>query len=417
MMAAEARREQRGNDAELHRERQQHRRRISASPGGEAGGAREPARDHHGAEGVEHVPPARGRGGAPEAEAADPGEQAREIAGMARGRVRQGRSAQEAEAGGDPREPGRKRHERGEAYRHAEANPLAIAHRALALAASLLLFAACSAVDALHAVTPDEGTRRIPGLRYAEGPRGTLDLYLPPGGGAGAPVLVFFHGGGWRTGAKEDYRFLGSAFAARGWVVAIPDYRLVPEVRWPAFAEDGAAAVAALPGLLARQGLPPPPALALAGHSAGAHTAAMLALDRRWLAARGMDPCRDIAALLGLAGPYAVFPTRARTVVAAFGEAPQPPEVAPIAHVSAAAPPAVLLTGSADALVAPRNSAELAAALARAGRPAELRVLEGVGHVEIVAAIAAPLRHVAPTLELAERGLRAALAAPPRACP
>jgi acetyl esterase/lipase len=289
--------------------------------------------------------------------------------------------------------------------------------RVAAALAAALAAASCAPVDALNAITPEEGTRRVAGLRYAEGPRGTLDLYLPPGGGAGAPLLVFLYGGAWRAGAKEDYRFLGSAFAARGWVVAIPDYRLVPEVRWPAFAEDAAAAVAALPGLLAAQGLPPPGAVVLAGHSAGAHTAAMLALEGRWLGAHGLSPCRDVAALLGLAGPYAIFPTAARTVVAAFGPAPQPEEVSPLAHVSPAAPPAVLISGSADAVVSPRNSAVLAEALARAGRPVELRLLEGVGHIELVAAIAAPLRHIAPTLEVAAAGLGDALAAPPRDCP
>jgi acetyl esterase/lipase len=289
--------------------------------------------------------------------------------------------------------------------------------RVAAVLAAALAAVSCAPVDALNAITPDEGTRRVAGLRYAEGPRGLLDLYLPPGGGAGAPLLVFLYGGGWRSGAKEDYRFLGTAFAARGWIVAIPDYRLAPEVRWPAFAEDAAAAVAALPALLAEEGLQPPRAVVLAGHSAGAHTAAMLALDGRWLGAHGLSPCRFVAALLGLAGPYAIFPTGARTVVAAFGPAPQPAEVSPLAHVSPAAPPAVLLTGSADTLVSPRNSVALAEALARAGRPVDLRVLDGVGHIEIVAAIAAPLRHTAPTLELADAGLRAALAAPPRDCP
>jgi len=288
---------------------------------------------------------------------------------------------------------------------------------ASATLAAAFAAAACAPVDALNALTPNEGVRRVAELRYAEGPRGRLDLYLPPGEvAADAPLLVFFHGGGWRSGAKEDYRFLGTAFAARGFLVAIPNYRLVPEVRWPAFAEDGAAAVAALPRLLAGQGLGASRPLVLAGHSAGAHTAAMLALDPRWLGAHGLSPCRDVAALLGLAGPYAIFPTGARMVVAAFGPAPQPAEVSPLAQVSAAAPPAVLIAGASDTLVSPRNSEALAEALARAGRPAALHLLPGVGHIDLIAAVAAPLRHTAPTLEVAVSALRAALAATPRAC-
>jgi acetyl esterase/lipase len=285
----------------------------------------------------------------------------------------------------------------------------------LAAAALLLATSACAPAETLNRLTPDEGTTRVADLAYAEGPAGTLDLYLPPGGAAvNAPVLVFFPGGGWRSAAKVDYRFLGSAFAARGWVVAIPDYRQVPEVTFPAFIEDGAAAVAALPGLLAAQGVRPGP-LVVAGHSAGAHTALMLALDPRWLAPHGLTPCRDVAAALGLAGPYAIFPTRARTVVAAFGPAPQPADAEPIFHAGPGAPPAVLFTGSADTLVSPRNSRALAEALTRAGARATLREFEGIGHLEIVGVIALPLRHVAPVLEEADAALRDAMAAP-RAC-
>lgn len=283
----------------------------------------------------------------------------------------------------------------------------------LAAAALLLAATACAPAETLNRLTPDEGTTRIAGLAYAEGPAGTLDLYFPPGGaGTDAPVLVFFPGGGWRSAAKEDYRFLGSAFAARGWVVAIPDYRQVPEVTFPAFIEDGAAAVAALPGLLAAQGVEKGP-LVLAGHSAGAHTALMLALDARFLAPHGLAPCRDVAAVLGLAGPYAIFPTRARTVVAAFGPTPQPAEAEPIAHVGPAAPPAVLFTGAADSVVSPRNSRALADALTRAGARATLKEFDGIGHLEIVGVIAVPLRHVAPVLDEADAALRAAITQPP----
>ena len=54
---------------------------------------------------------------------------------------------------------------------------------------------------------------------------------------------MFFYGGGWTSGERGDYGFVGRAFAARGFVTVIPDYRLVPEVRFPAFIEDGAQAV------------------------------------------------------------------------------------------------------------------------------------------------------------------------------
>lgn len=271
-------------------------------------------------------------------------------------------------------------------------------------------------MDALNAITPSEGAARIADIPYGERDRQRLDLYVPPAVGPGAPVLVFFYGGSWTSGDRGDYRFAGTAFAARGYITAIPDYRVHPDVTYPAFIEDGAAAVAALPAILAARGLPADGPLILAGHSAGAHIAMMLALDDRWLGARGLSPCRDVAAVLGLAGPYDFLPMTGRSVIAAFGEAANTAETQPITHAGRGDPPAVLLTGLADVTVLPRNTRALASALRAAGTPASVFTYDGVGHAALVAALAAPLRGTAPVLEDADAGLRQALAQPARAC-
>mgnify|MGYP006191682469 CR=1 FL=1 len=57
-------------------------------------------------------------------------------------------------------------------------------------------------------------------------------------------MVVFFYGGSWNSGSKDDYGFVGEALASRGIVVVIADYRLDPQVRYPAFLQDGAQAVA-----------------------------------------------------------------------------------------------------------------------------------------------------------------------------
>ena len=57
-------------------------------------------------------------------------------------------------------------------------------------------------------------------------------------------MVVFFYGGSWNHGERHDYRFVGEALAARGIVTVIPDYRLYPQVRYPDFLKDNAAAVA-----------------------------------------------------------------------------------------------------------------------------------------------------------------------------
>ncbi|MBD3784475.1 MAG: alpha/beta hydrolase fold domain-containing protein, partial [Micrococcales bacterium] len=70
-----------------------------------------------------------------------------------------------------------------------------------------------------------------------------MDVYAPSGQGP-FPTLVFFYGGGWNSGSRDLYGWAAQALAARGFVVFVPDYRLVPEVVFPVFVEDAAAATA-----------------------------------------------------------------------------------------------------------------------------------------------------------------------------
>ena len=169
------------------------------------------------------------------------------------------------------------------------------------------LLAGCSPLKSFNAVLPKDGGSRLVGrdLAFASGERGRLDLYAPKGTAAGAklPVIVFFYGGSWSSGDKDGYGFVGRALAAQGFLVAVPDYRLVPEVRFPGFVEDGAAAVKWVRANAARYG-GDPDRLVLAGHSAGAYNAAMLALDEKWL---GADRAA-VKGFAGLAGPYDFLP-------------------------------------------------------------------------------------------------------------
>ena len=120
---------------------------------------------------------------------------------------------------------------------------------------------------------------------------------------APAPVLVFFYGGGWTSGSKETYRFVGAALAARGVLVVIPDYRLYPAVRFPAFMNDAAAAVGWAHANAARFG-GDAHRLFLMGHSAGGQIAVLLALDPGYLQSVDLASGRDICGVIGLAAPY-----------------------------------------------------------------------------------------------------------------
>lgn len=269
---------------------------------------------------------------------------------------------------------------------------------AAALAAALLLLSVsgCAMRDrVLRLVTPSGGAETYESLRYMPGERGTLDVYAPLDA-ADAPVVVFFYGGSWQDGRKALYGFVGNALAARGIVAVVPDYRVYPEVRFPTFLEDGAKAVSWAKDNAAEFG-GDPDRLVVMGHSAGAHIAAMLALDGRWLAAEGIDPDRDVAALVGLSGPYDFLPLKRKDIIAVFGGANRP-ETQPVEFVTADAPPAFLAAGEDDTVVEPRNTTALAAALEDAGVPVRTKLYPSRGHVGTIAAFVGPLHFLAPSL-------------------
>lgn len=259
----------------------------------------------------------------------------------------------------------------------------------------MLLSAACSPLALFNGVVPkDGGAAKVGSVAYGAGPRRMLDVYAPTRGRGPWPVIVFFYGGSWSSGERQGYAFVGRALAARGFVVVVPDYRLVPEVTYPGFVEDGAAAVRWV-RTNARTYGGDRDRIVLAGHSAGAYIAAMLAVDGRWL-----GPERAaLRGLIGLAGPYDFAPFTAASSQAAFGAWPRPEETQPVTHADAGSPPALLLTGAEDTTVKPRNSDALAAALRRAGVAAEVRRYPGIGHIGILTAVARPLRGRAPVVD------------------
>ena len=268
--------------------------------------------------------------------------------------------------------------------------------------AGLTLWAAVAATSALtvfSALVPvDRGAVRVAqGEAYGPDPRQRLDVYRPAAGGAGLPVIVFCYGGAWNAGERALYDFAGRAFAAAGFLTIVFDYRLVPEARFPAFVEDTAAAIAWTSRHAAQFG-GEDGRIFLAGHSAGAYNVAMAALDERYLAAHGLTP-DVIGGVAALAGPFDFLPLDGPSTIAAFGQWPDLGETQPVNLVTPAAPPFLLITGSADRTVYPRNSERLAARLGEAGVAAQLMVLPGLGHSDVLTALARPLRWRAPVLE------------------
>lgn len=249
---------------------------------------------------------------------------------------------------------------------------------------------------AFNALVPkDSASERIASdVPYGEGPRRKLDVYAPKGTpGAKKPVIVFIYGGSWANGTREGYGFAGRALAAQGFVTFIPDYRLVPEIYFPGFLQDCAAAVKWVRANAARYG-GDPDRIVLIGHSAGAYNAAMIALDPRYL---GADR-KAIRGFAGLSGPYDFLPLDGPVPVRTFGQWPRLNETQPIHYASAESPPMLLLHGSADQTVWPKNSINLNRRLHEVGAQSELKIYPGLGHEGMATALAVPFRGRAPAL-------------------
>jgi acetyl esterase/lipase len=257
---------------------------------------------------------------------------------------------------------------------------------------------ALSVMDPFNLPTSmDAGTAKIgDGIAYADGLRHKLDIYGPEQRGAPAPVVFFIYGGGWNRGERSDYQFAGRALAARGFITVIADYRLVPEVRFPDFLYDSANALRWVQDNIANYG-GDPNRLFLAGHSAGAYNAVMLALDPSYRKEYGVTiPIRAVAAL---SGPYDFYPFEYSEVKEAFGYASSPEGTQPINLITSDAPPMYLASGTTDPIVRVQNTNHFAERLRAQGVWVTTKYYEGFGHMEPVIAMGALWRWRMPVLE------------------
>jgi acetyl esterase/lipase len=268
---------------------------------------------------------------------------------------------------------------------------------ALVAAAAAAFLAACSPLKVVDRLTPRDTYTADTGIAYGSEPRQQLDVYRPLASVAPAegkrPLIVFFYGGTWTTGERASFRFVGEALAASGAVVVIPDYRLSPQVSYPAFVRDSAKAMKWGLDNAARLGADPQRVYVM-GHSSGAYNAAMVALDPRWLGEVGASP-KQLAGWIGLAGPYDFLPMGDPDAQRAFDWPDTKPESQPIHHVSAAAPRTLLLAATKDTLVDPvRNTGQMARKLRAAGVDVTVQTFDNLSHVTLIGAVATPIRWI-----------------------
>lgn len=251
------------------------------------------------------------------------------------------------------------------------------------------LLSGCSPATLLNATVSRQGFTRETDIAYGSDPRQKLDPYRPDKPRPDGKSVIFFYGGSWDSGSKSDYLFVAQALASNGYPVVIPDYRLYPAVRFPAFVDDGARAVRWTADRVGTD------KVFVMGHSAGAHIALMLAANTPYLGAAGVDRTK-LGGAIGLAGPYDFLPLKSAKLIETFGGANNP-EIEAITFAKTPLPAALLIHGTADTTVYPRNSTNLAAAWRAAGAPVELRLYPDVGHVDVIAAFSGLLSGRAPT--------------------
>ena len=283
--------------------------------------------------------------------------------------------------------------------------------RRVCLAFLLGTAAACSPRVVAETLLLGDHFVRTPGVAYGAGARQRLDVYRPRAAREPSPVVVFLYGGRWQNGSRDEYRLLGNALTRRGWVAVVPDYRLYPEAQFPAWVEDAALAVRWARDNAQRFG-GDTARIFVAGHSAGGHTAALLALDERYLGRAGV-PAGAVRGFVSLAGPVDTVWTDP-DVQALMGPREGWPATYPASHVEGREPPLLLLHGGDDRTVSPTSSTRLAARIREREGCAGAVVYPGVGHVEIVVALAVPQLRIAPVIDDLAAFIRAPAA---RACP
>jgi acetyl esterase/lipase len=203
----------------------------------------------------------------------------------------------------------------------------------------------------------------------ADAAKHKLDLYLPKGK-TGFPVLIFIHGGAWRSGDRALYPALGNRFAKEGIGVVVPSYRLMPGAPHPAQIEDALAAVDWVLAHLAEIG-GDPKRVYVGGHSAGGHLSAFAGLDPRF---RG-----KLKGVIPMSGVYDL------TQMAAFPS--DKVDASPMHRIAAGAPPFLITYCQNDYPTLPAQARTFHAALQKAGIASELVYVPGKNHITEIADI------------------------------
>jgi acetyl esterase/lipase len=221
-----------------------------------------------------------------------------------------------------------------------------------------------------------------------------LDLAMPKAGTGPFPVIVCVHGGGWKSGKRQDLEKTIEGMAARGYVAATVSYRFSPEAKFPAQIEDCKAAVRWLRANAAKYHVNPE-RIGAVGFSAGGHLVCLLGTTDKndGLEGQGGNPEQSsrVQAVVSFFGPTD-FTTKTwneevekQFLIPFFGGTIEEnpalyKKASSINYVTKDDPPFLFFHGSEDKLVGLRHSQLLADKLHDVGVKAEVVVMKGEGH-------------------------------------
>lgn len=205
-----------------------------------------------------------------------------------------------------------------------------------------------------------------------------LDIYRNMSSGKN-PVVIFVHGGAWRSGHRRQYLPLGVSLALKRITTVIPSYSQAPAYRFPEPGRDIAAVVNWVRDNMSRYG-GDPNKIFLAGHSSGVQIAALVALDPRYLAFHSLPPT-VIRGVIALSGIYEVPPG----FDYAFGGEDERAQASPSRFVREGAPPFLVVRGGNDAQLVLRQTGPFAESLQSRGVEVETEVYPEEDHNSIIA--------------------------------
>jgi acetyl esterase/lipase len=249
---------------------------------------------------------------------------------------------------------------------------------------TLAYFAAGIGLEKLADLEPEipETVEEIKDVEYknVNGKSLQMDFYRPKNAGEPLPLLVFIHGGSWKSGKRSDYLVYLTSFAEKGYITATVSYRLLRDSIYPAAVEDVTDAVEWLFENGENFGCDPD-RIALVGGSAGAHLAMLAAYG--WgssaLQSNNATSAHRIKAVVDIYGPADLTTEYARNqrLVNAFighsyDENPELyREASPITYLGSSCPPTLILHGTSDTLVPVSQSDTLKSRLDALGVPCE----------------------------------------------